>query len=290
MKTVIITGSSNGFGYLSALTLARKGYNVWATMRDVNGKNKSKKEELESIALVENIAITVAELDVTSDNSTNNLVDRLINEEENGLDVLVNNAGVMYVGITEAYSLEQAQEQFDTNFFGVIRTSKAFLPLLKKSNDGLIINISSLAGRLVFPYFGIYCASKFALEAYSQSLKYELKPLGVDVSVIEPGPYPSGLLYSGPKEDDTATLESYGEMAGVPKAMLQNFDQFYKSDDSPNPQEIPDAILNVIELQKGNRPIRQAVGIDYNTNELNTKTSPIQESLIKEALQMGHLI
>ncbi|GAA3612562.1 SDR family oxidoreductase [Flavivirga amylovorans] len=290
MKTVLITGSSNGLGYLSALTLARKGYNVWATMRDINGKNKVKKEELENIASKENITITVAELDVTSDKSTNDLIDRILIEEESGLDVLVNNAGVMYVGITEAYSLKQTQEQFDTNFFGVIRTSKAFLPLLKKSSDGLIINISSLAGRLVFPYFGIYCASKFALEAYSQALKYELKPLGVDVSVIEPGPYPSGLLYSGPKEDDVTALESYGEMADVPKAMLQNFDSFYKSDISPNPQEIPDAILKVIEIQKGDRPIRQAIGIDYNTNELNSKTSPIQENLIKEALQMEHLI
>ncbi len=290
MKTVLITGSSNGFGYLSTLTLARNGYNVWATMRDAKGKNKIKKEALENIASKENISITVAELDVTNDKSVNDLVDRMLIEEENGLDVLVNNAGIMYVGITEAYSIKQAQEQFDTNFFGVVRTSKVFLPLLKKSSDGLIINISSLAGRLVFPYFGIYCASKFALEAYSQALKYELKPLGVDVSVIEPGPYPSGLLYSGPKEEDANTLESYGEMASVPKAMLKNFDQFYKSDASPNPQEIPNAILNVIEMQKGNRPIRQAIGIDYNTNELNSKTGPIQENLIKEALQMEHLI
>ncbi|AXT54486.1 SDR family oxidoreductase [Aquimarina sp. MMG015] len=290
MKTVLITGSSNGFGYLSALTLARNGHRVWATMRDINGKNRIKKEELEKIALEEKISITIAELDVTSDKSTNDLVARILTEEKSGLDVLVNNAGVMYVGITEAYSIKQAQEQFDTNFFGVIRTSKAFLPFLKKSSDGLIVNISSLAGRLVFPYFGIYCASKFALEAYSQSLKYELKPMGVDVSVIEPGPYPSGLLYSGPEEEDKTTLESYGEMANVPKAMLQNFDQFYKSDESPNPQEIPNAILKVVEMEKGNRPIRQAVGVDYNTNELNSIVSPIQENLIKEALQMEHLI
>ncbi|MEW2921448.1 SDR family oxidoreductase [Muricauda sp. ANG21] len=290
MKTVLITGSSNGFGYLSALTLARNGFNVWATMRDINGKNKTKKEELENFATKENIAITIAELDVTSDKSTQDLVERILIEEQNGIDVLVNNAGVMYVGITEAYSLEQVQEQFDTNFFGVIRTSKAFLPLLKRSIDGLIINISSLAGRLVFPYFGIYCASKFALEAYSESLKYELKPLGVDVSVIEPGPYPSGLLYSGPKEVDITALKSYGEMADVPKAMLQNFEQFYKSDSSPNPQEIPNAILNLIKMQNGNRPIRQAVGIDYNTNDLNNRTSSIQENLIKDALQMEHLL
>lgn len=289
MKSILITGSSNGFGYLTTLTLARNGYKVWATMRDPNGKNREKKEDLEAIARKENIAITVTELDVTSDTSTNNLAEK-IKEQDGSLDVLVNNAGVMYVGITEAYSLTQVQAQFDTNFFGVIRTSKAFLPLLKISEDGLIINISSLAGRLVFPYFGIYCASKFALEAYSESLKYELKPLGVDVSIIEPGPYPSGLLYSGPKEDDAIVLESYGEKKDVPAAMLQNFDDFFKSENAPKPQEISDAVLKVIKTQKGDRPIREAIGIDYNTNLLNEKTNPIQESLMKDALQMGHLI
>lgn len=289
MKKAIITGSSSGFGYLTALTLARNGYKVWATMRDSNGKNSPKKDELEALAAKENLSITVAELDITSDASVKTLTEQIINEE-GSLDILVNNAGVMYVGITEAYSLEQVQEQFDTNFFGVIRTSIAFLPLLKKSDDGVIINISSLAGRLVFPYFGIYCASKFALEAYSEALKYELKSLGVDVSVIEPGPFPTGLLYSGPKEGNTKALETYGEMSNIPSTMLQNFGDFFKSKDAPNPQEIADSVLSIIETDKGSRPIRKVIGIDYGTKELNDKTSPIQENHIKNNLQMGHLI
>ncbi|MFI0429318.1 SDR family oxidoreductase [Mariniflexile sp. HMF6888] len=289
MKKAIITGSSSGFGYLTVLTLARNGYKVWATMRDSNGKNSSKKDELEAFAAKENLSITVAELDITSDASVKILTEQII-KEDGSLDILVNNAGVMYVGITEAYSLEQVQEQFDTNFFGAIRTSKAFLPLLKKSGDGVIINISSLAGRLIFPYFGIYCSSKFALEAYSEALKYELKPLGVDVSVIEPGPFPTGLLYSGSKEEDIKVLETYGEMSKIPSTMLQNFGEFFKSDNAPNPQEIADSVLSIIKMDKGSRPIRKVTGIDYGTNELNEKTSPIQENHIKNNLQMGHLI
>lgn len=252
-------------------------------------KNSLKKGEFEALAARENLSITVAELDITSDASVKALTEQII-KEEGSLDILVNNAGVMYVGITEAYSLEQVKEQFDTNFFGVVRTSKAFLPLLKNSDDGVIINISSLAGRLVFPYFGIYCASKFALEAYSEALKYELKPLGVDVSIIEPGPFASGLLYSGPKEDDTEILESYGEMSAVPAAMLQNFGDFYKSEKALNPQLIPDEILKLIRTPKGSRPVRQVTGIDYGTIELNEKTSPIQKSLISNDLHMKHLI
>jgi len=286
---VVVTGSSSGFGYLIALTLARKGYKVWSTMRDPSGKNSNKKLELEVIAHQENLSIQVAEMDITNDESVQTLADKVI-KEDGKLDILINNAGVMYVGITEAYSLEQVKEQFDANFYGVIRTSKAFLKLMRESTDGLIVNISSLAGRLVFPYFGIYCASKFALEAYSEALKYELKPLGIDVSIIEPGPFPTGLLYSGPKEADSQVFEGYGEMSGIPKAMLQNFEEFFKSDDAPNPQLIADDVLKLIETPKGNRPVRQVSGIDYGTVELNEKVTPIQENHIKNNLQMGHLL
>ena len=289
MKKVLITGSSSGFGYLTTLTLARKGHKVWATMRDSNGKNSEKRKEFEALAKEENLDITVAELDVTSDISVKELTSRII-QEDGSLDALVNNAGVMYVGITEAYSLEQVQEQFDTNFFGVVRTTKAFLPLVKRSEDGVIVNISSLAGRLVFPYFGVYCASKFALEAYTESLRYELRPLNVDVSIVEPGPFPTSLLHSGPREDDNIALETYGEMSGVPSVMLQNFSEFFKSDDAPNPQDIADSVLEVLETNKGNRPIRKVTGIDYGTNELNKSIAPIQEDHIKNNLQMGHLI
>ena len=288
-KTAVITGSSSGFGYLTTLTLARKGFKVWATMRDPDGKNKVKKSELETIARQENLSIQIEELDITNDNSVQNLADMVI-QTDGKLDVLVNNAGVMYVGITEAFSLEQVKEQFDINFYGVIRTSKAFLNVMRKSNDGLIINISSLAGRLVFPYFGIYCASKFALEAYSEALKYELKPFGVDVSIIEPGPFPTGLLYSGPKEADNQALDGYGEMSGIPKAMLQNFGEFFKSDNAPNPQLVANDVLKLIELPKGNRPVRQVSGIDYGTVKLNEKVTPIQENHIRNNLQMEHLL
>jgi short-subunit dehydrogenase len=250
MKNAVITGSSSGFGYLTTLTLARKGYKVWATMRDPNGKNANKKLELETISYKENLSIKVVEMDITKDNSVQTLADKVI-KDDGKLDVLINNAGVMYVGITEAYSLEQIKEQFETNLYGAIRTSKAFLPSMRKSNDGLIINISSLAGRLTFPYFGIYCASKFALEAYSETLRYELKPFGVDVCIVEPGPFPTGLLYSGPDEADRKTFEEYGESSGIPKAMLQNFGEFFKSDDAPNPQLIADDILSLLILKKG---------------------------------------
>ena len=171
-----------------------------------------------------------------------------------------------------------------------MRTSKAVLPYMRAAKSGLIINVSSLAGRLTFPYFGVYCASKHALEAYSQSLRYELAPFGVEVSINEPGPFGTGLLYSGPKENDSTALEGYGDHKDVPMAMLKNFEGFYESDQARDPQLVADDIVKVIETPRGQRPVRVVSGIDYGTIDYNDKVAPIQESLVKDALQMGHLL
>lgn len=258
-------------------------------MRDPNGRNKVKRDDLKSIASEENLNIVVADLDVTEEGSFQDL-QKWVSREDGKLDLLVNNAGYGLLGISEAYSLDQVKSQFDTNFFGAVRASQTFLPLLRKSSDGIIINISSLAGRIVFPYFGFYCASKFALEAYSESLKYELKPLGVDVSIIEPGPYPTNPNIKRIAEDHQEVVEKYGDSAQTPDAMIKGFEDFFTSDTAPDPKELPDTILNIIRMPRGKRPIRQVIGMDYGTNELNEKVAPIQENHVRNNMQMGHLI
>ncbi len=289
MKNAVITGSSNGFGKLTALTLARKGYKVWATMRNADGKNLESKQELLTTARAEGLALEVLELDVTNEASVASAISTIA-QTDGHIDVLVNNAGVMYVGITEAYSLEQVKDQFDVNFFGIIRTTKAVLPYMREAKNGLIINVSSLAGRLSFPYFGVYCASKYAVEAYSQSLRYELAPFGIEVSVNEPGPFGTGLLYSGPQEADSQALSGYGDFKEVPQAMLKNFEGFFATEEAPAPQLVADDIVKVVEMEKGSRPDRVVSGIDYGVRDYNDKVGPIQESLIKDSLQMGHLL
>lgn len=289
MKNVIITGSSSGFGFLTALTLARKGYKVWATMRQPDDKNTSKKAELQRIAQQENLNISVLELDVTSDASVAQAVQTVVTEDGK-IDVLVNNAGVMFVGITEAYSITQAQQQFDINFFGILRTTKAVAPHMRAAKEGLIINVTSLAGRLAFPYFGIYCASKHAVEAYSQSLRYELAPFGVEVTIVEPGPFGTGLLYSGPKEADQQVFSAYGEHKEVPQTMLKNFEGFFDTAEAPKPQLVADDIVALVDAPKGQRTERIVSGVDYGTITYNEKVAPIQEALIKETLQMEHLL
>ena len=289
MKNAIITGSSSGFGYLTALSLARKGYKVWATMRNPEGKNAAKKAELLKIAKDENLQIVVQELDVTSDKSVENAINSIV-KEDGKVDALVNNAGVMYVGISEAYSIDQVKAQMDVNFYGIVRTTQAVAPHMRNAKEGIIINVTSLAGRLSFPYFGIYCASKHAVEAYSQSLRYELAPFGVDVSIVEPGPFGTNLLFSGPKEANQNVLDAYGEFKDVPMAMLKNFEGFFSTEEAPDPQLVADDVIKLIEAPKGQRVTRVVSGIDYGTRDYNEKVKPIQDSLVKDALQMGHLL
>ena len=288
-KTVVITGSSSGFGYLTTLTLARKGYKVWATMRNSETKNATKKEELLNIAEKENLNISVLDMDVNNDHYVTTAIDRIA-KTDGKIDYLINNAGYMFVGITEAYSIQQAKEQFETNFFGILRTTKAVLPYMRKQKDGLIVNVTSLAGRLAFPYFGIYCASKHAVEAYSQAMRYELAPFGIEVSIVEPGPFGTNLLFTGPKEENQDVFNAYGEHKNVPFAMLKNFEGFYATDEAPNPQLVADSIAQLVESEKGNRVDRVVSGIDYGLIDYNSKVAPIQEALVKDALQMGHLL
>lgn len=290
MKNVIITGASSGFGRLSTITLAKKGFKVWATMRNLNDQNKTNKEELLAFAKSENLSIKVIDLDVTNQDSVDKAINTVI-ATDGKIDTLVNNAGLMYVGIAEAYSMKQVKYQFDVNFYGVLRTVNAVLPHMRNRKNGLIINVTSVAGRLNFPHFSIYGASKHALESYSESLSYEVAPFGVEVSIVEPGPFGgTNLLYSGPKEANTEVFDAYGEHKNTPKAILDSFNELYKSEDALDPQIVANSITELIETPKGKKNMRVVSGLDFGTIALNKKLTEVQTKLIRESLDMGHLL
>jgi len=277
MKNIIITGSSNGFGLKAAKDFADKGNKVFATMRKPDGKNAEKKAELEGYSS----NIKVLDMDVTDDASVKNAINAVL-EEVGNIDILINNAGIMYLGITEAFSVEQAKFQMETNYFGAIRVMQAVLPNMRKSGSGLIINTSSLVGRMSPPFFGTYTATKHALEGYSQALRYEVSPFGVDIVLVEPGPFGTGLLASGQAPAHSEVLETYGELAGVPTAMGENFAQMLQSEDAPDPQWVVDAYLKLAEMPTGKRPTRTVVGITWGVDEINELTQSIQDRVLKE--------
>jgi NAD(P)-dependent dehydrogenase (short-subunit alcohol dehydrogenase family) len=277
MKNIIITGSSSGFGLKAAKDFTDKGYQVFATMRKPHGKNAEKKAELEG----HSSNIKVVDMDVTDDSSVKNAIDVIISEAGN-IDILINNAGIMYLGITEAFSVEQVRFQMETNYFGAIRVMQAILPSMRKAGSGLIINTSSLVGRMSPPFFGTYTATKHALEGYSQALRYEVSPFGVDVVMVEPGPFGTGLLASGQAPAHNEVLETYGELAGIPAAMGENFAQMLQSEDAPDPQWVVDAYLKLADMPAGKRPTRTVVGITWGVDEINKLTQPIQDRVLKE--------
>jgi NAD(P)-dependent dehydrogenase (short-subunit alcohol dehydrogenase family) len=190
-KTAIVTGSSSGFGLLTAIELALKGFIVIATMRDIN--KSMPLLELARENQVEDF-IKVLQLDVTSTDSIQQFRTRLA--DYSSVNVLVNNAGYALGGFSEELSIEDYRLQFETNFFGLIAVTQAVLPFMRTTNQGRIINMSSISGKIGFPGLSAYVASKHALEGYSESLRLELKPFGIDVSLIEPGSFQTNIWAS----------------------------------------------------------------------------------------------
>jgi NAD(P)-dependent dehydrogenase (short-subunit alcohol dehydrogenase family) len=241
------------------------------------GKMPQKKSELEA----HSSHIKVVDMDVTQDASVHEAMGHILAAAGN-IDILINNAGIMYLGITEAFSVAQAHFQMETNYYGAIRVMQAVLPSMRKAGQGLIINTSSLVGRMSPPFFGTYTATKHALEGYSQALRYEVSPFGVDIVMVEPGPFGTGLLASGQAPAHSEVLDTYGELAGVPTAMGEHFAQLLQSDGAPDPQWVVDAYLNLAELPFGKRPTRTVVGITWGVDDMNTLTQPIQDNILKE--------
>ena len=275
-RTIAITGASSGFGRAAVRAFADRGDRVWGTMRDTAGRNAAKKAELEAYSP----RITIAEMDVTSDASVAEGFAAIL--AHGPIDILINNAGIMYIGMTEAYSVAQAAEQMETNYFGAIRAMQAVLPSMRAADSGLIINTSSIAGRVSVPFFGTYCATKHALEAYSQSLRYEVAPFGVDIALVEPGPFPSNLLAAGKPPAHQDVLTSYGNLGDVPTTMIAGFADMLASDQAPDPQLVVDTYLALADAKPGKRPTRTVVGITWGVDEINAFTQPRQDALLQE--------
>jgi len=180
-KVAIVTGTSSGIGFETSLALAREGYFTYATMRDTTKSNKIKE-----IAQKENLKISILELDVDDENSVKTAIAQILDQKQR-IDVLVNNAGWGLWGCVEDVSVDEFKEQFETNFFSIIRLIQEVAPAMRKQGSGTIVNVSSVVGRIGFPASPAYISSKFALEGLSESLRFEFAPFGVDVIIIEPG-------------------------------------------------------------------------------------------------------
>jgi NAD(P)-dependent dehydrogenase (short-subunit alcohol dehydrogenase family) len=254
-NVVLITGCSTGFGRAAAEVLGRRGYTVFATMRDTSGRNAGHREALELLAAEDKLPIQVVEMDVTNDGSVSAATEQIL-ERAGRIDVVINNAGVAALGITEAYTIEQMQKLFEVNFFGVARVNRAVLPTMRQQRSGLLIHVSSAAGRLVPAYLGIYCASKFALEALVDSYRFELAPFGVDSVIVEPGIHRTPILEAFQPPDDETRAAEYPPDADFTSRVKTVFDAANASPETPGSAEVAEAFLRLIEMPAGTRPFR----------------------------------
>ena len=280
-KTILITGTSTGFGRDTAETLARAGHTVFASMRNPQAKNREPAETLRKQR------IKVIELDVSIDASVDQAAKEVL-AHAGRIDVLINNAGIASAGVTEAFTADQAKIVFNTNVVGLLRTTRAALPAMRRQRDGLIINIGSILGRVTFPFFAIYGASKFAIEALTDSLRYEVSQLGIDVALVQPSAYPTPMYASAQQPADTDRAAAYGTIGEIPGAMFKHFTKMFQAVDAPNPHDIAAAIAKLIMLPKGSRPARTIVGAAFGSDTVNEQAAQVQAQVV-EALGLGHL-
>jgi NAD(P)-dependent dehydrogenase (short-subunit alcohol dehydrogenase family) len=279
MATVLVTGCSSGFGELSVKTLASSGHRVYATMRGVNGRNVEAAARLRNWAREQATELEVVELDVTDDASVERAVAHILGDAGN-LDAVVNNAGASAAGPLEAFSVDQMAALLDLNVLGPMRVNKAVLPAMRAQRSGLIVWITSTLGRVLPGLGGLYPATKWAAEGFAESLHYQVVPFGIEVVILEPGSFPTPATSKSMPAADQSIVADYA--AVTPRTNRAAPAPGYTP---PDPQEIADAVLRLVEAGPGERPLRLVVGpvftegvADYNRTYEDVRTR-LEQSL-----------
>ena len=275
-QVVLVTGASTGFGRLFTETLARKGHTVFATMRDPAGRNAKNAGEIRALAAKESLPVHVLEMDVTDEASVGRAVDAAV-AKAGRIDVAINNAGYYLSGLEEAVTTEQARRLMDTNFLGVVRVNRAVLPHMRRQRSGVLVHISSVAGRLILPSTGFYCASKFAMEALAEAYSYELAGQGIESVIVEPGAYETPVFGNTVTAADEARTETYGAAREIPAKINGAL-----SSSAGNAQEVADAVLRIIETPAGEKQLRYRVSAaSFGVDEINALTKQVQAGVLE---------
>lgn len=281
---ILITGAAGGFGQLITRTLLANGHGVIATMRGAQGKNKNAAKDLSSLGA------EIVELDVTSDSSVHDAIEGAF--KKGGFDVLINNAAVGVIGLQEAFTVDDFKKLYDVNVFGLVRVTREVLPHFRKNGAGLVMNISSLLGRVALPFYGPYNSTKWAVEALSENYRAELSPFGVDVCIVEPGGFPTTFIDHIMRPGDPGRTRDYGDMADAPEMSLRGFTEALAAKPEQNPQLVADAVLKLVDMPKGVRPFRTTVdrlGMGDAITGYNQQLGQITEKIF-DNYGIGHLL
>jgi NAD(P)-dependent dehydrogenase (short-subunit alcohol dehydrogenase family) len=239
-KVAIVTGSSSGIGQEVSLVFARNGFTTYATMRNIQ-----KSSNLRSILEREQLDIHFVQLDVTDENSVASAIQK-ISHERGRIDILVNNAGYALTGAFEDLAMDEIKSQYETNVFGLIRTTQAVLPIMRKQKSGTIVNISSGAGRFGYPTGSAYVSTKFAVEGLSEAISFELEPFGIRVILIEPGIIKTNFLNSTILSRKSKDIES--EYAPLMKYVKNVINEM--ANNGSDPKDVADIVLDAVTTDK----------------------------------------
>ena len=285
--SILITGCSSGFGRLGAEHYARLGAKVFATMRNLP---RPEAAELEALAKSDDLDITVLEIDITKDDQVEAGVAAAIKAAGGKLDVLVNNAGMSIAGPIEAQDMAATQLIFDTNVYGAQRMIRAALPSMRANKSGYIFNVTSQLGRIIIPGFGQYSPTKFALEALSEQLAYEVASHNIDVTIIQPGGYPTRIWFN--QNAPSAALK-----ARLSKDVIDAYPQFTAGmgkreagGGESDPMDIPRAIAGAIAKAQGTRPLRIALHPVSRPQEAINKVSAEQQLAVLGNSPFGSIV
>ena len=249
-KVAIVTGSSSGIGYETALVLARNGFRTYATMR-----NLEKANAISDVAKREKLSLHTIKLDVTDEKSVNDAI-KTIKSDAGRIDVLVNNAGYGLTGSLEDLSMSEIKAQYETNVFGLIRVTQAVLPIMREQKSGIIVNISSIGGKMAIPLQSPYHGTKFAVEGLSESIAYELEPFGIKIVIIEPGAiktnFDTGMVVAQKNQNPSSPY--YKSM----QKLQSSINSVFKN--GTPPAKVAEVILNAITTPNPN--LRYTVGED----------------------------
>jgi NAD(P)-dependent dehydrogenase (short-subunit alcohol dehydrogenase family) len=260
-KIVLVTGAGSGIGHAIAVCLARANYCVYASLRSIAGGDAERVQALRKLAKEERIDLHTLELDVLSEASCRAAVDCVLHEQGR-IDVLVNNAGMLMVGITEAFSPEQLSRIFDTNTISWLRVNRAVLPTMRRQRQGTLLYIGSTTSRIHEPFLGPYVASKVAAEALAEVMAFEVRPSGIDSVIIVPGAFPEGTDHFAHAQSPAtiAVIEQYGDLPGRVATLpdrLKAIDR--ENGGTPGISVIGDAVRDVLALPHGTRPSRLVI-------------------------------
>jgi NAD(P)-dependent dehydrogenase (short-subunit alcohol dehydrogenase family) len=258
-EVAVVTGSSTGIGFETSLTLARNGFNTYATMRKSGGKTN----QITDIVKNEDLPLQVIQLDVSDDKSVLDAINRIA-KEKGRIDVVVNNAGYALVGPLEQTSMEEIKAQFETNFFGAVRVMQAVIPVMRGQRSGKIVNITSMGGRIAIPLDSIYHATKFALEGISESIQYELEPFGIKLILIEPGAVGTNFWKNwrmAAKAESSGDNNDNSQYKKIENNMSESFKKMEQN--AIHPSEVAKVILQAVMAD--NLDFRYVVGKDAAT-------------------------